>query len=209
MDFDYNTVKYLVIVLSLLILGYVIFIVYNDLTTVRGDFNKLKNKMNETSDSLNELHKKIDNDIEYSLNCSVGSFITDKDATLDDILNNNLFSDSVESASVTNKDLTDEKSELKDSSNYSSFSLNIPFFNRDSENQNKICEIPEVPEIEKVENEFLEPYIKETEDLKFVKTTNQCESTITSGKNKGKQCSKDSISDSNYCSKHYKKVIQN
>lgn len=175
MDFDYNTVKYLVIILSLLILGYVIFLIYTDLTTVRGECNKLKTKLFETSDSLTELQKQI----EY-VSAETETEIDEQENTLHEILNNNFF---------TPTDL-DEEDDLNDPE-VPAFSFNIPLF----DDQNKITELKEESPEQPENNE---------EEIQFISTSNQCEGIVATGKNKGKQCSKDSIVNEKFCTKHSK-----
>lgn len=186
MDLDYNTVKHLVIILSLLILGYVIFIVYTDLTTVRGEFNKIKTKLSETTDSLQELQKKI----EYVEEEDASSEISQDNHVLHELLNNNFFS-SNESIDVQ----PENEGTVEESDNLTSFNFSIPLFSQ----ENNITELPDEDEDE----------AKDPEDIQFVTTSTQCEAIVASGKNKGKQCSKDTITDSNLCSKHYKQSNKN
>lgn len=210
MDFDYNTVKYLVIILSLLILGYICFLIYTDLSTVRSECTKLKTKLFETSDSLTELQKQI----EYvSADADSDTEIDEEEHTLQDILNNQLFTSGKEDYHNEEIDPESQRDSLFNRSPASiesiespieqpinSFSFNIPFFGQEQPD-NKITEVndepepaPEIPVV---------PY-NEQEDIQFLSTSNQCEGTIASGKNKGKQCSKEAIADSKYCAKHGK-----
>lgn len=192
MDFDYNTVKYLVIILSLLILGYICFLIYTDLSTVRSECTKLKTKLFETSDSLTELQKQI----EYvSADADSDTEIDEEEHTLHDILNNQLFTSGKEDYHNEEIDPESIKSPIEQPIN--SFSFNIPFFGQEQPD-NKITEVndeqepaPEMP-------------VNEQEDIQFLSTSNQCEGTVASGKNKGKQCSKEAIADSKYCAKHGK-----
>lgn len=52
MDLDYNTVKYLVIILSFIVLGYVIYLLYNELVNVKTDFTKIKTKITSVEDDV-------------------------------------------------------------------------------------------------------------------------------------------------------------
>lgn len=178
MDFDYNTIKYLVFILSLLILGYAIFLIYTDLTTVRGEFIKMKNKLSDTTNSLEELQKHI----EYVENDSDTEISNDEEHnTLHSILNNNFFTQS------------NDPEQQQDTSNINSFSLNIPLFSQKTETPN-LASIEEISE--SGENE--------EEEIKFEKTLKQCQNILVSGKNKGNQCTKYAVEDSDFCSKHNK-----
>jgi hypothetical protein len=194
MDFDYNTVKYLVIVLSFLIIGYVIFLIYTDVTNVRGELNKVKTRLFDTSVSLEELQKQI----EYvDDNTDSENSNEEEQHVLHDILNNNFFTNEY---TEVDPEVKQEKT-TEDPVNINSFSFNIPFFTQNNEQQ-PLASIEEISE----SGDLITEDIPENfdQEIKFEKTLTQCQGVIASGKNKGNQCSKSAVSDSNFCTKHNK-----
>ncbi len=187
MDFDYSTVKYLVIILSFLILGYVIFLVYTDITNVRGELHKVKTRLFDTSNSLEELQKQLE-------------YVSDTDSetsqkehhVFDEILNDNFFSNS-----------SDPETDSEDPVNINSFSFNIPFLSQNNESLPCIEEVTESNEVGHGLANDDSPQNFEQE-IKFENSLSQCKGVLASGKNKGTQCSKDAMKDSDYCTKHNK-----
>jgi len=173
MDLDYNTVKYLVLILSLIVLGYVIYLLYVELTNVKSDFTKIKTKMTSVED-----------EVDY-----VKGLITVED---------------------------DEDNEnVEESQDFSELLNNNGFLNSLNLSYSKLTEYPtgtdleKIEELDETEQQSEEPETQNTQDsIEFVTEDNICDTILTSGKNKGKQCTKTALDNSNKCLKHTDKSIR-
>lgn len=169
MDLDYNTVKYLVLVLSVIVLAYVIYFLYTELWNVRTDFSKMKTKITTVED-----------DIDY-----VKGLIT------------------------VEEDAQSEEDQQDNTENFSELLNNNGFLNSLNLNYSKLTEYPtELEEIEETDEvEEIDTEEHEETPIEFLQAKT-CDTILTTGKNKGKQCTKNALDNSDKCLKHTDKSIR-
>lgn len=190
---DYNSsVKYIIIVLSFIIVGYTIFLLYKDSMNIRNEVVKLKNDIAVFSDTIKQYKILIDENSNDD-----DDDVYKKSKSWD---NNNIL-DQLLLGSEQLQNLHQLQSEIEEGTNKVS---EIEEYNSDSESsQNSDDEKQEHDESQNDTSSVCENQDEEEDtNISFVSKKKKCESILKSGKNKGSNCGRDSYDNTQFCKIH-------
>lgn len=192
MDFSHDTIKYIVIILALIIIGYTIFLLYKDAMNTRSELAKLKNNTSELTEIINE-YRQLNEEDEDQSDTSETSYLSDEKVVSGRYYNqsNNIL-DQLILGSEQLQDLQQLQSEIE--------GTKLKSVIEEIEDDEEIQEQNEDNE----DNEDNEEQNEEEENIEFITDLKKstCESILKSGKNKGNTCKKVALDNSSYCKIH-------
>lgn len=182
MELSQNSVKYIILILVFVIIGYILFSLYRDTMYLRSEISKIKTELSEVKKSLEDQEDYEDEEDYEEEDCG---FFHPEDSQKCDVILEDLTQESQEELIED-----EEQKEIPDDHQVLEIKEDEPL-----QIQKSVLEtIDEEPESDIQVDE------KEHEILFLEKML--CPVILKSGKNKGSACNKDTFENTGFCKKH-------
>lgn len=207
MELNQDSIKIIILIITIIFIGYCIFLLYQDLMYVRSEIKSLRNEYVSLYEKINSFDNKtkpigIDNDIIND---------DDEDDETEDI------GDNLDENDTNNSDIyynwNDDSGILNHIHLNSKELKNLHQVQSEIEGTYKLSTITELDEenksviIDEKENE--DQNNEDTNnDLQFISNSSKCPIILKSGKKKGVQCNKDLYKNFTTCKLHSKNAVE-
>lgn len=197
MDISHDTVKYIVILLAFIIIGYTIYLLYKDAMNTRSELVKTKSEISELKEIISSLNE---NDP-----CDGDNEEDDYDHEHDDDDDDDDYDDEDQNEGTPDLSRRWNNNNILDQLILGSEQLqNLQQLQSEIEGS-KVSQIKEIENVDDNDDDNDNDNDNDdANDIEFISSSEntKCESVLKSGKNKGEKCKRTTVNNSEFCKIH-------